>query len=638
MVRLGPRAVLPARAVAVDVLPQSLEPELATLIGTPPVGEWLYEIKFDGYRMLVRVEGRDIKITTRRGNDWTSRFPRLKREFAAAKLPPGWYDGEIVMLDAQGKPDFNALQKAIEGGDNDRIVMFLFDAPYLLGHDIRAVPVEDRRAALQAVLRESELLRFSRELERVDAANLLASACQLGLEGVIGKRRGSKYVHRRSDDWVKLKCVRRQEFVIGGYTWPDQSRADAGIGALLVGYFDDDGALQYAGKVGTGFGGETSADLRRRLDSMAVRKRPFSGATGHDTHAQWAEPRLLCEVAFNEWPEGGSLRHASFKGLREDKQPTEARREEPVLFPTKSRPPTIEPAASAIRITHGARVIDPQGGFTKLDLAAYYAQVAKWMLPHLAGRHTYAVRFPTGIEGERIFQQHPLGMRGLKGTDPALWPGHDPALRIESTDDLVRAVQLDIIEFHTWNSKAAAIHLPDRMVFDLDPGEDVPWEQVIEGAQLVRVMLQEIGLKSWVKTTGGKGLHLFVPLAPEFDYPTVKAFSGAVVAHLSKTIPQRFVSKSGARNRMGRIFIDFLRNGQSQSTAEAYSARARPGLGVSMPVAWEQLNGVAGPAHWTIGNALNHLRARRTDPWAAYAKTRQGLGQAMKALGFTTAG
>jgi bifunctional non-homologous end joining protein LigD len=607
------RAKRPAGAIEVDALPQALEPELATLVDRPRPGDWLYEIKFDGYRMLTRIEGKSIKIVTRRGNDWTSRFEPLRAALLAAKLPSGWYDGEIVVLDTAGMPNFNALQNAIDAGAKANIVFYLFDAPFMDGLDLRKVAVEERRAMLRAVLDETETLRFSQEVEG-SPQDIVASACRLGLEGIIGKRRGSHYVHRRSEDWIKLKCVKRQEFVIGGYTWPDESRSDPGIGALLVGYADDAGVLQYAGKVGTGYTGEVSAMLRKRLDSIAQPTRPFAGPTGHDKHAQWVRPELVCEVTYNEWPEGGSLRHASFKGLREPRGKAKTS------------------AHELVRVTHGNRVIDASTGLTKMDLVRYYAEVSPWMLPHVAGRPVYVARFPEGIEGIRIFQQHPEGMRGFKGTDPALWPGHEPAISIETAEDLVEAAQMDAIEIHTWNSTAKAILLPDRVVFDLDPGDGVTWPQIREGALLVKALLDELGLKSWVKTTGGKALHIFVPIKPELDYPTVRGFSEAVAAHLARTIPQRFVAKSGPRNRVDRIFIDYLRNGQSQSTAEAYSARARPGIGVSMPVDWGELPALDSGAHWDITNAPEYLARRKEDPWVRYWKTKQSLRKALAAL------
>jgi len=616
--RRGSSASKNAPSPAAD-LPTTFEPQLATLVDKPRPGDWLYEIKYDGYRMLARIaSAADIRIFTRRGNDWTHRFERLRKELAAAGLPSGWYDGEIVMLDAQGKPSFNLLQNAIEGGDNDRIVFYLFDAPWLAGRDMRALPVEERRAALQQSFRETTHIRFSQEITG-PVKDLVRTACEMGLEGVIGKRRGSIYVHRRSDDWIKLKCSSRQEFVIGGYTWPDHSRI--GIGALLVGYHDEDGVFQYAGKVGTGYTGEMLAQLRTRLDAMAQPKRPFAGSTGHDRHATWVRPELLCEVTYAEWPEGKSLRHASFKGLREDKPAAQVQRES-------------RPSRTAAKLTHPDKVIDRTTGFTKLQLAEYYAHAAPWLLPFLRGRPAYVRRAPTGLQGKMFFQQHPE-KTGLRGTDPALWPGHEPAFEFADSEDLLAAVQLGVVEIHTWNSDDRAIARPDRLIFDIDPGEDVAWDQVREAAVLVRALLEELGLETWVRTTGGKGLHVVAPIQPEFDYPTAKGFTQAVVRHLAKTIPSRFVAISGPSNRRGRIFIDFLRNGQSQSTMEAYSARARPGMGVAMPIGWGELASVERADAWNIMTAIERLRSARRDPWFAYWKTTQSIANGIAALGST---
>jgi bifunctional non-homologous end joining protein LigD len=286
-----------------------------------------------------------------------------------------------------------------------------------------------------------------------------------------------------------------------------------------------------------------------------------------------------------------------------------------------------------VRFTHGERVIDPSTGLSKLDLLRYYAGVADWILPHLRGRPAYVTRFPEGISGLRIFQQHPEGVKGFRGTDPALWPGHEPAIAFESIEDLAAAVQMDTIEIHTWNSTAESILQPDRVIFDIDPGEGVPWEEICEGAVLVRTLLVDLGLKSWVKTTGGKGLHVVVPLLPDLKYPEVRRFSELVVLHLARTMPDRFVAKSGARNRVGRIFIDYLRNGQSQSTAEAFSARARPGMGVSMPIAWGDLETTDSGAHWNIRNTIDHVQRRKSDPWTGYVRARQSVRPALALLG-----
>jgi bifunctional non-homologous end joining protein LigD len=339
---------------------------------------------------------------------------------------------------------------------------------------------------------------------------------------------------------------------------------------------------------------------------------------------------LICEVAYTEWPEGARLRHPSFQGLREDKAADEVTRETPAPVPVAA---TSAPRSAPRASEHGAeRVMDPSTGFTKADLLRYYTQVAPWILPHLKRRPAYVKRAPEGLDRTVFFQQHPE-RTGLRGTDPRWWPGHEPAFLFETADDLVAAAHVGTIELHTWNSTADAIALPDRMIFDLDPGRGVSWQELRDGAQLVRAMLRELGLESWVKTTGGKGLHVIVHLRPQEDYPATNDFSRAVVEHMARTIPQRFVAKSGSANRIGRIFIDFLRNGQSQSTCEAYSARARPGMGVAMPVAWDELAHVTGPAQYNIANAIEHLRSQRADPWADWWKRPQLLAPAMKKLG-----
>lgn len=617
MARERPQPAIDAPARS---LPATLEPQLATLVDKPQPGAWLYEIKFDGYRMLARIEGPRVRLLTRNANDWTSRFPELVKALQASGLPDGWYDGEIVVQDANGRPDFNALQKAIEGGRRRHIVMYLFDCPYLGGEDLRAQPVEDRRAALQAALKPNERVRFSEEFV-APAGALVATACKLGLEGIIGKRRGSPYVSRRSNDWIKLKCGLRQELVIGGYTNPDNG--GVGIGALLVGYFDDAGGFHYAGKVGNGFSGEELASLVRQFKPLQQTVRPFAEKTGYERRATWLRPQLVCEVAFAEWTPQCHVRHASYKGLRADKPAASVRRE-------AAAAPT---APAGLKVTHGDRVVDQASGLTKLHVVAYYEAVADWILPHLKDRPVSLVRAPQGVEGQLFFQKHPeTPVPGLATLDPSLWPGHSALLAVNSRSALLSAAQLNTLEFHTWNSTAKAIDKPDRVIFDLDPGEGVTWAHVQEAATLTRAMLAELGLQAWLKTSGGKGLHVVVPLAPKLDYQVVKAFSEAVVRHMAKAIPQRFVAKSGGQNRIGRIFIDYLRNGHSQTTAAAFSVRSRPGLGVSMPVAWEQLQELRSGSHWDIKTAVPYLARRAEDPWAAYAKTRQTLTKAMKLL------
>ena len=615
-------------------LPEMLAPELATLVERPQPGAWVYEIKFDGYRMLARVEGKDIRLITRNGNDWTAKLKPLQAALAKLKLPPGWYDGEIVVPGESGNPDFNALQKAFDNARTNSIVYYLFDAPYMSGYHLRGVPVEERRALLQGAFTPTEVVKFSEQFD-AEAASLVASACKAGLEGIIGKRAGSRYVTGRSKDWIKLKCGHRQEFVIGGFTEPDGSRI--GIGALLVGVYDDAGVLHYAGKVGTGFSGETLTKLRGQLDPLAQPKRPFAEATGHDRRATWVKPELVAEIVFAEWTPDKHIRHASFKALRTDKPATQIRREKAAssLGAKKAAKPE---APKGVKVSNPDRVIDPTTGLTKLDLVAFYGDIADWILPHLKNRPVSLVRAPQGITGQLFFQKHlEHSMPGVTELDAALWPGHDALIAINSREALLSAAQMNAVEFHTWNSVVKNIDKPDRVIFDLDPGEGTTWKDVQEAATLMRTMLSALKLESWLKTSGGKGLHVVVPLAPKFHYDQVKGFSQAVVQHMARTLPQKFVAKSGGSNRVGKIFIDYLRNGHGQTTAAAFSARSRPGLGVSMPVSWEMLPTLKSGSQWTIKNALEHLEAEKDDPWADYWKTKQPLAAAMKAIGYEAA-
>ena len=641
-------------------LPKTLQPELAVLVDEPPKDpqEWIFEIKFDGYRMLARVEGGDIQLVTRNGNEWTSRLPGLLAALRSMELPDGWYDGEIIMPGQDVPADFQALQGAFDSKRTEQIVYYLFDLPYCAGHDLRDVPLLQRREVLQRIVERKPHanVRFS-EVFDVPPQQMLDSACRLGLEGVIAKRRDSAYVCRRSSDWIKLKCKRRQEFVIGGWTDPKGSRT--GIGSLLLGVHDDAGKLRYAGNVGTGFNERTLADMRRQLDALQAQRSPFDAGAGIPRAAHWVQPQLVCEVSFGEWTRDGKIRHSVFHGLRTDK-PAEGISQEPVAHeppvdaiaakPRKAAKqkemekaaPAPGPAAAAVtlpptlRISNPDRVVDPQSGTTKIELVRYYALVAPLMMEHLKGRPIAMVRAPDGIDGQLFFQKHldRYKMEGVVQLDPAIFPGHPSMLEIANERGLLSAAQMNVIEFHTWNGVKTAIDKPDRMTFDIDPGEGVTWPQIQEAATLVRAMLEELALPCFLKTSGGKGLHLVVPLKKQWDWDTVKSFSQAVVQHLARTLPDRFVAKSGASNRVGRIFIDYLRNGYGATTACAWSARARPGLGISVPVRWDELGALKSGAHWSVETVHNRLDEGNA-PWSDYDASRASLGAAMKKLGFS---
>ena len=623
-------------------LPELLTPQLATPVAAPPADPqgWAYEIKYDGYRLLARIDGDSVRLMTRNGNDWTHKLPRLAEAVAALEIPSGWVDGEIVVMNEHGLPDFGALQNAFDHASTARIVYYVFDLPYFDGLDLRRLPLSQRRELLCALVTRhpQEGIRFSDTLE-ASPQDLLVSARRVGLEGVIGKRVDSAYVSRRSPDWIKLKTQLRQEFVIGGYTAPKGSRA--GLGALMLGVHDEDGALKYAGNVGTGFNDKVLKDLKARLEKIHTERSPFAKLPA-GVKGQFVKPQLLAEIAFGEWTHGGHIRHSVFQGLRSDKPASRILREKPAALKSGQKGAAVNPAKKntpaalkSLRITHADRVIDSSTGFTKQNVVEHYAQVASLMLPHLKARPTALVRAPSGIGGELFFQKHAeaASIPGIKLLDPALDPGHEPLLEIPSAAALLAATQLNVIEFHTWNATTRAIHKPDRMTFDLDPGEGVAWPQVQEAAQLVRAFLDELKLSSFLKTSGGKGLHVVVPLKRQYDFDTVKDFSHALVLHLAAVIPQRFAAKSGPKNRVGKVFPDYLRNGFGATTVCAWSLRARPGMGVSVPVAWDELDSLTGGAHWTA-QTLGTRLAVGNQPWDAYEGSRNGLAAAMKQLGF----
>ena len=634
-------ATTSSRGVAA-ALPAALSPQLATLAESPPAQpeDWLFEIKFDGYRMLVRVDQGQARLFTRNGHDWTSRLRALQAAIEELKWPPGWYDGEIVVPNDQGIPDFGALQQAFDAGATQDLVLYLFDLPYFDGQDLRAVPLEERRAVLKNLfsIAPSDSVRFSAAFDAAPQG-ILASACKLGLEGVIAKRRSSPYQSTRSADWIKLKCGLRQEFVIGGYTDPQGTRA--GFGSLLLGVHDAHGGLQYAGNVGSGFSDQSLVELKKALTAQARKSSPFSANAKIEGKPHWTAPTLVAEVSFAAWTSAAHIRHAVFRGLRTDKKASAIVREK-ALSVSSAKPVAaigqlpLRSLAKQAQITHPQRVIDASTGTTKIDLVLYYGLVGTLMMKHLKGRPVSLVRAPDGVDGQLFFQKHAEkgNLPGIRQLDPALSPGHAAMLAVAATQGLLSAAQWNVVEFHTQNATTSSFDHPDRMVFDLDPGEGVRWAQVQEAAELTRAFLAQLGLRCFLKTSGGKGLHVVVPVLKAHDWDSVKGFSQAVVLHMARTIPQRFVAKSGPKNRVGKIFIDYLRNGLGATTACAWSARARPGLGISVPVAWSELASLRGGDHWTVRTAHDRL-ASGNQPWNDYAKAARSLTSAAATLGYT---
>lgn len=622
-----------------DAIPDLLAPELATLVKEPPQGDWLYEIKFDGYRLLARIRGGEVRLFTRNGNDWSARLPQQVDAIASLGLADTWLDGEIVVLNAKGAPDFQALQRAFDAQRSADIVYYLFDLPYCEGRDLRALPVERRRDELLRLLGKKRIgpLRYSEALDAEDYRELLRNACAMSLEGVIGKRLGSPYAGRRTADWIKLKCRLRQEFVIAGYSHPKGSCS--GFGALLLAV-NENGALRYAGRVGTGFNQADLRSLHARLRRLERKRPPVTamppGAQTRDVH--WVDPKLVCEVEFAEWTQDGLVRQAAFLALRTDKPPEEIVREIPREVDAKkpARPPVARgggkrgsATVAGVAISNPHRLIDADSGAHKIDLARFYADIADWILPQLKQRPVSLLRAPEGIDGEQFFQKHAerLAIPHITHLDRALDPGHAPLMQIDSLPALIGVAQMGTVELHTWVATSDRIETPDRFVLDLDPDPKLPWRKMIEATQLVLSVLDELGLEALLKTSGGKGMHVVVPLARRAGWEEVKAFARAISVFMTRQLPERFTATMGPQNRIGKIFIDYLRNQRGASTVSAYSVRARPGLPVSVPIAHDELAALESARQWTMANLRERLDGLKQDPWAA-PNSRQRLTRA----------
>lgn len=610
-------------------LPDTLQPQLATLVDSPPSGDWRYEVKFDGYRILARIDGDDIRLFTRNGHDWSAKMPRQVEALKALGLDSAWLDGEMVVVDDNGVADFQALQNAFDTEHDERITYYLFDLPWLGGEDLRALPLQQRRATLARLLEghASQVLRYSADFE-APVESLLDSACRLELEGLIGKRADSPYVGRRSSDWVKLKCKQRQEFVIVGYTDPKGSRN--GFGALLLALHDhDSGQLRYAGKVGTGFSAATLDSIHARLKPLQTDRSPLpkppTGAEARGVH--WLKPQLLAEVAYAQMTREGIVRHSVFHGLRDDKPATAIDLER--AMPTKRAAQTEPENLGTLRLTHPDRVVDATTGATKREVAQYYAQVADWLLPQLKDRPVALVRAPDGLSGELFFQKNAGQLHIPKVLSYNKAQAGQAAMVLNRADSLLGAVQMNTLELHTWNATTKDFDKPDRFVLDLDPDPALPWKAMLEATQLTLTLLDELGLKVFLKTSGGKGMHLVVPLTRRAGWDEVKDFSHALVNHMAGLFPDRLSAVSGPKNRVGRIFIDYLRNGKGATTVAAYSLRAREGLPVSVPIWREELSQLKGANQWNIGNLHTRL-AQVEDPWAEMGKTRQSITLRMR--------
>lgn len=620
-------------------LPKFVAPELATLAARPPEGgDWVHEIKIDGYRVYCRRDGDKVFFLTRSGQDWTAKFGRVAD--AVRALPGNRFalDGEVAVFDAKGRSDFGDLQQALSDRGDDRLALIAFDLLYLDGKDLRASPLIERKKLLRKLIPavvETAQLRYSDHV-RGSGANILDHAKDMKLEGIVSKRAMAPYRSGRVGDWIKTKCSASQEFVIGGFTEGAGAR-QGGIGSLLLGYYQD-GSLRYAGHVGTGFTAKQAIDLRQLLMRMKVAK-PAYGDVPKEARpgAIWVRPELVGEVEFSNWTSDGALRHPSFRGLREDKPARTVGREGPVALASAApikRSADRDNVVAGVVISHPDRRVFPESRISKIDLARYYESVAEWMVPEIAGRPLSLLRCPEGIAGECFFQKHfAHGLESLRRVAIKEERATREYLVLRDTHDLVALAQEGIIEVHPWGALADDPDSPDRLIFDFDPAPELPFGAVIEAAKALRDMLAKLELTSFVKTTGGKGLHVVLPLRQDVAWEELKSFAHAVALIVAENAPEHFTANPLKRERKGRIFVDYLRNGRGATAVAPYSVRARSGAPVALPIRWDELDRRFKPDRYNVLTVPKLLRARRRDPWADIGKIRQSIAAAIKTLG-----
>lgn len=606
-----------------SILPVFVDPALAEERDGPPQGKgWLHEIKHDGYRMQARLDGGKVKLHTRTGLDWTKRFPTIAKALAQLPVSSALLDGEIVAQEDSGISTFTALQTDLKSGRRDRLVYFMFDLLYCEGINLTNVALADRKAALEEILQSapgSLPLRYSAHMDEGDSRTIFAHACQMGLEGLLSKRADAPYRSGRSDGWIKSKCALGQEFVIIGYVPSTTSRQ--AVGSLVLGFYDGK-ELVHAGRAGTGFTDETALALRSGLATIETAQPKFKRPVDKQSlqNVRWVEPRLVADIQFRGWSPDKLLRQAAFKGLREDKAPEDVTLE----IPQDQTNRRVKTATSDVKLTHPDRILWPEDGITKQGLAEFYTDIAEWILPHITGRVLSLVRCPGGVGKSCFYAKHIWD-----GADKSLLPVDigeaEPMLAIRDLDGLIALVQANVLEIHPWGSRVETLEKPDRIIFDLDPGEDVAWEEVIEGAFEVRERLKKLRLESFVKTTGGKGLHVVAPISPTADWDRVKGFTRKLAEAMATDTPRKYLAVMTKARRKGRIFVDYLRNGRGATAVAAFSTRARKGAAISVPLTWSELETGIRANHFSIDNLRQRLSHRRRDAWAGFFELKQKL-------------
>jgi bifunctional non-homologous end joining protein LigD len=600
-----------------DPWPGFIKPELPQLVDTAPEGEkWVHEIKFDGYRLQVHLrKSGGIHLFTRNGHDWKKKFPTIAEDLKSLEVTDAIIDGELVSLDKKGRSHFQDLQNSLKEGDDKELVYYGFDLLYLNGRDLRGLPLYERKTLLHTILMGQEnRIRFSEEITS-SGKDFFEISCEHELEGIISKNRKSTYHSGRNSSWVKVKCQNRQEFVIGGWTDPKGGRQ--GLGALLVGYWEGN-EFQFAGKVGTGFSDKKLKELKKILKPLERNENPFDHQFSKKDGIHFVEPEIVCEVKFANWTNERVLRAPVFIALRSDKKPEEIHRDIPKEVPV---------ANELKLISSPEKVLFEGDGVTKIQVAKYYEEVAPLMLKYMENRPLSLVRCPEGAKKGCFYQKHftgktPESFHTFKVKEES---GEGIYVSVDSEDGILNLVQLNAFEIHAWNSRQDDYLHADQIIFDLDPGPGVSWKQVIEAAFEVKELLEDLDLKSFVKLTGGKGLHVHVPITPNYSWDEVKSFSLTVAKELESRGPKKYVTNMSKKKRQGKIFIDYLRNGHGATAVVPYSLRAKDKSYVALPVEWTELKRVKGPQQYDLKKALAKIKRRKRDPWQEMTKLSQKI-------------